>query len=359
MTKPSAAQKRKKRREEKLLEEAVQRAEDDRARRVPVSSPHPVPIPPPVPAAPSAPVDDDPHPHDWYPDPRRPMFDASTLIFEDELPPALPLRPLLFHVGAEPPPLPSSQWPEHIRAFVYDPTHSWADDIPEPTAPSAVMSVTQAPRTWDTLRSAGARPWRAIRRRKRRLRPGYWQQTGDLGACPSRAVPLPPTPLDPPLEGRSCGPSLAPADLLGLVPLRSDDPVHPDAVPPIPLPPPSLCLAPDDHPPNKFPVDTDYGPLVHDLAHACSRTLLTASDVANDLSSIVWPPLVYPDGSCEHDPNARFDLLARLPPDHFVFLLAITLMTRVEHHFALFFDDAIAAFALQWVHHCELMGEAG
>ncbi|KAJ7241812.1 hypothetical protein C8J57DRAFT_72967 [Mycena rebaudengoi] len=277
-------------------------------------------------------------------------------------PPALPRFPIRFlpyQVLAEPPPLPPLQWPEHVRAFVYDPNPSWADDIPEPVAPSAVMSIAHTPRNWASLRSVGAHPWRAIRRRKRRLRADCWERpTYHFEAAPPAELLLP-LPFEPPLEVRSQGILLRSADLLGLVPLHPDDPIHPDDVPPDDLPVPSLCLFPEDHPPSEFPAETEYGPVVHQLAHACSRALPPALDVASHLCDVVWPPMVYPDGSVDPNPEARLDLLARLSPDHLVFLGAIAHMGHLEHHFALLFDPAITEFARLWVHHCELIGEAG
>ncbi|KAF8186163.1 hypothetical protein K438DRAFT_1836124 [Mycena galopus ATCC 62051] len=355
MTNSSAKQKRKKRREKQLAEEErsahgspdthsvstqpiIDPTLDDTA-VPPIHSVRVVPSPtiPPCIPQPAAPRE-----ARTPPPPRLPRF---------------PVQFLPYQIDPGPLPMPPSRWPDHVGAFVYGPNQSWADDIPQP-APSVVMSISHASRNWATLRSVSTHPWRAIRRRKRRLRAECsWERPTYGFEAPPPVVPLPPLPL----EDRPRGLSLRPADLLDLVPLHPDDPFHPNDVPPNDLPPSTLCLFPDDHPPSQFPVNTEYGPLVHELAHACSRTLPTALglDIVNNLCDMVWPPLAYPDGSSDISSEARPDLLARLPPDHLVFLLAITQMGRLEHHFALLFNDAITEFARLWVHHCELVGEAG
>ncbi|KAJ6550034.1 hypothetical protein B0H19DRAFT_1264896 [Mycena capillaripes] len=47
---------------------------------------------------------------------------------------------------------PPSQWPEHIQEYIYGPASpeplSWADDIPRPVAPAAIMSIARAPHDW-------------------------------------------------------------------------------------------------------------------------------------------------------------------------------------------------------------------
>lgn len=103
----------------------------------------------------------------------------------------------------------------------------------------------------------------------------------------------------------------------------------------------------------------EYGPVVHELVYACSRVLPPALDVAGHLCDVVWPPVVYEDGGIDQNPDARLDLLSRMPPDHLVFLCVIAHMGSLEHHFALLFDSAITEFTHAWVHHCELVGEAG
>ncbi|KAJ6545502.1 hypothetical protein B0H19DRAFT_1167844 [Mycena capillaripes] len=354
---------RKKKRELKLLEAEQQRIEEERTQRAPVSIltqppfdpstptlvdngdsadtliPHAVHVIQAVPAAPLPAVDA-----------TRPYYSPSFRFPEHWLDENIPVPP--------------SQWPAHIREYIYGPSSpkssSWADDIPEPAALMAVVSIACAPRDWATLCSVSAHPWRAIRRRKRRLRADYWERpTLHYEAAPPPNVLLTPpqlTPLAPLLEGRS---HVRPADLLGFVPLHIDDPIHPDEVPPDDLPAPSLCLFPDDHPPSEFPVETEYGPVAHQLAHACSRALPPALDAAGHLCDVVWPPLIHPDGRVSPNPEARLDLLARLSPDHLVFLCAIAHMGHLDHHLALLFDPAITEFAHLWVHHCELMGEAG
>ncbi|KAJ7897511.1 hypothetical protein B0H13DRAFT_2337851 [Mycena leptocephala] len=151
--------------------------------------------------------------------------------------------------------------------------------------------------------------------------------------------------------------SLRPADFLGLLPpLHPDDPFHPEDVPLIQLPAPSFCPYPADHC-IELPANTEYGMVTHQFAYACSRVLPPADKAGSDLCNVVWPPLVF--RSSVPNSEARLDLLAGLPLDHLVFLLAIAHIGRLEHHFALLFDNTITGFARAWVHHCELIGEAG
>ncbi|KAF8166305.1 hypothetical protein K438DRAFT_1984351 [Mycena galopus ATCC 62051] len=365
MTHPSAAQKRKKRREQKLLEEEQQILETaEKARQAPVSTFRPLP-------SPAAPVLVSRAPAAPHSVSTQPLFDptlddtAATPIHSVRVvptptippcipqpaapreartppPPALPRFPVQFlpyQIDAGPPPPPLSQWPDHVGAFVYGPNQSWADDIPQPAptiTPVACYPSTQAPPSRRLLLGATYLRFRST---------------------PPTVPLLPPPP--PPLEAWPCNLSLRPADLLGLVPLHLDDPIHPGVVPLEALPPPSLCLFPDDHLPSEFPADTEYGPVMHELAHTCSRALPPALDVASYLCDVVWPPVVYPDGAVDPNPDARLDLLGRLPPDHLVFLCAIAHMGYLEHHFALLFNPAIMEFAHRWVHHCELVGELG
>ncbi|KAJ6575651.1 hypothetical protein DFH09DRAFT_1276823 [Mycena vulgaris] len=269
--------------------------------------------------------------------------------------PRFPIRFLPYQVDAEPPPLPPSQWPEHVRAFVYG---NWADDIPEPVTPGVVMAITHAPR-WSSLRSVGGHPWRAIRRRKRRLRPeGSWERHAHFDMLPSVPLHIPSPPLPVSSGALQQGLSLRPADLLGLIPLHPDDPFHPDVIPANNLPPPTLCLFPDDHPPSEFPVDTEFGEVNHELAYTCSRAL-PVSHMGPLLRDFAWPPLEYPDGSVAANPDARPELLALLPPDQVVFLCAIVVMGRIEPAFTLFFDSVVADFVHGWVQHCELVGDMG
>ncbi|KAJ7870092.1 hypothetical protein B0H14DRAFT_3576824 [Mycena olivaceomarginata] len=231
MTKPSAAQKRKKRR---VAREELERMEEEKARRPPVNTAvtsarstslpitHPVPIP--VRAVPTAP---------------QPIVDARQPYYMPAF--RFPEKWLYENV-----PSPPSQWSEHIRM---------------PATTTAIMTIVPAPR-WSSLRSFGGHPWRAIRRRKRRLHADCsWQQP--LSFEPHFDAPPTAPPLPVPLAPLQQGLSLRPADLLGLTPLHPDHPFHPDDVPLDDLPPPTLCLFPDDHPPSQFPVDTEYGPLVH------------------------------------------------------------------------------------------------
>ncbi|KAJ6461333.1 hypothetical protein C8R45DRAFT_1028098 [Mycena sanguinolenta] len=353
MTKLSAAQKREKRRAEREL----QRVEEEKLQRATVST---LTRPPFDPSTPT-PVDlaDTPVPHTIHavrtiPAPSQPTEDALRPHYL----PSFRFPEHWLHENV--PPLPS-QWPEHVRTFVYGPNPSWADDLPEPVALAAV-SVVHASRNWANLRSVGAHPWRAIRRRKRRLRADHsgWEPLASHFEAPPAVMltPLRPVPLLEPLEGWSQDLPLRPADLLGLIPFHSDEPFHPDDVPLDNLPPPSLCLFPHDHPPSRFPVETEYGEVTHQLAFACSRALPT-SYTAPLLRDIAWPPLEYTDGGIYINPDARPELLGRLPADHIVFLCAIVVMGRLEPPFALFFDGVVADFIHRWVYHCELGGEPG
>ncbi|KAJ7936762.1 hypothetical protein B0H13DRAFT_2437621 [Mycena leptocephala] len=382
---------RRKKRAEKLLEE-------EKARQAPVSTPtpivtpatsiHAVPIPTLLPTlSPSIPklsvVDDsDPEPYDWYPPANVPMFDASTLIFDDSDDDETYGNSFRAAASWRGP----AHYPEHIRAYLYDtPTDTSFYDTPElaaiPTAPVATSVL--ALRDFSALCTESHHPWRTIRRRNHRLLPQRREQRPFPRSLPKRTVvsapgpnilslhedislpmsPLfeaPPLPRPPPQHGP--GLSLRPADLLDLLPslhpIGSDDPFHLDNVPSIEFPPPSFCPCPADHCID-LPADTEYGAVIHELAYACSRVLPPAVEVGDDLCNLVWPPLVFPDGSFIGNPEARLDLLTRLPPDQLVFLLAIVHMGRLEHHFALLFDGAITDFARAWVHHCELIGEAG
>ncbi|KAJ6467624.1 hypothetical protein C8R47DRAFT_1223533 [Mycena vitilis] len=367
MTHLSAAQKRKKRREQKLLEEEQQRVDEEKARKAPVSNS----APPVAPAAPSIPTrsdPDDPEPYDWYPPPNLPMFDASTLRWhgEDE-----PIPRSIGPRHAFPPSHPAANWPVDIQYMVYGPPRDRDTSLTAPGPAVLAVNLGHGPRDFSALRSAAAaHPWRTIRKRNHRLLPQRCERRPFPKSLPKRPVISAPraavlalhdslpisTVHTPPLDP---GRSIQPAHLLGLMPLHPDDPIHPDDVASIEMPAPSLCPCPADHF-IEFPADTaDYGVLIHQLAYACSRVLPPAMEVANDLCDVVWPPLLFPDGTSAPNPDARLDLLAKLPADHLVFLLAIAHMGHLEHHFALLFDGALTDFALAWVNHCELTGEAG
>ncbi|KAJ7339206.1 hypothetical protein DFH08DRAFT_812596 [Mycena albidolilacea] len=167
---------------------------------------------------------------------------------------------------------------------------SWADDFPEPVTPVVILSTLHALHNWATLQSI---------------------DHFHFNAPPPLVLPSPPllVPLELPLEVRSC---TWPANLLGLVLLHPDDPIHPDDVPANDLPSPLLCLFPEDHLPSKFPADMEYGPVVYEL------------DVT-----------------------------------YLVFLCVTVHMGSLKHHFTLLFDSMITEFACAWVPHCELVGEAG
>ncbi|KAJ7093850.1 hypothetical protein B0H15DRAFT_830928 [Mycena belliarum] len=249
------------------------------------------------------------------------------------------------------------------------------DDVPPPAPVPPLLLVnssTSTPRDISALRGPAAmHPWRTVRKRNHRLLPQRSERRLFPKSLPKRVVisapraavlalhdsptiPIPTLPTPPLDPGRS----VQPGHLLGLTPLHPDDPIHSDDVAPIDLPAPSLCPCPTDH----FlgiPADTEYGVVIHRLAYACSRVVPPAVEVANDLCDVVWPPLVFRDGTSAPNPAARLDLLGRMPSDHLVFLVAIAHMGRLEPHFALFFDRALTDFALAWVNHCELAGEAG
>ncbi|KAF8195148.1 hypothetical protein K438DRAFT_1760832 [Mycena galopus ATCC 62051] len=261
MTHPSAAQKRKKRREQKLLEEEQQILETaEKARQAPVSTFRPLQSPTAPVLVSHAPVA--PHSVSTQPlfdptldDPAATPIHSVCVVPTPTIPPCIP-QPAAPREARTPPPLglpqfpvqflpyqmdagpllPPSQWPDHVGAFIYGPNQSWADDIPQP-APTIVMSISHASRNWAAL-SVGRHPWHAIRRRKRRLRADCsWEQPTYGFEAPPPTVPLL-LPLPPPLEAWPCNLSLRPADLLGLVPLHLDNPIHPDVVPLEALPPP-------------------------------------------------------------------------------------------------------------------------
>ncbi|KAJ7894673.1 hypothetical protein B0H14DRAFT_3646427 [Mycena olivaceomarginata] len=212
MTNPSAAKKRKKRREQKLLEEERQRLETETA-RVSMLSPLPVPLAPLPPSASPhrahSPLQEFPHPSQWPADVRAFVYGPPSPDEDGNLPvwytdeQELPTIPIA-SVGITPEP----------------PLVSWDDDVANTFPDPAFLR----PHDWPTLRSDAPHPWRTIRRRKRRTRP-HWR-SAQVWYEP---VPLPPPPL--PLEDRPHDLSLRPADLLGLVSLHPDGPIHPDNVP--------------------------------------------------------------------------------------------------------------------------------
>ncbi|KAJ6469702.1 hypothetical protein DFH09DRAFT_1478398 [Mycena vulgaris] len=256
--------------------------------------------------------------------------------------PQFPIRFLPYQVDAEPP---LSQWPEHVRAFVYG---NWADDIPEPVTPGVVMAITHAPR-WSSLRSVGGHPWRAICQRKRRLCPeGSWERHAHFDTLPSVPLHIPSPPLPVSSGALQQGLSLRPADLLGLMPLHPDDPFHPTSFLPTIFPcRPSVY--------SRMTILRASSPSTRSLANRA----LPASHMGPLLQDIAWPPLEYPDGSIAASPDARPELLALLPPDQVVFLCAIVVMGRVEPAFTLFFDSVVADFVHGWAQHCELVGDMG
>ncbi|KAJ6545223.1 hypothetical protein B0H19DRAFT_1379969 [Mycena capillaripes] len=256
--------------------------------------------------------------------------------------------------NVQPPP---SQWPEHIRDYVYGPASpepsSWADDVTEPAAaPTAIMTIAPALR-WPALHSLGGHPWRAIRRRKRRLRADCsWQQPPfepHFDTPPAAPPSSPPRPLIP--ENWVHGRSLQPAELLGLQSLHCDTSIHPDNVPLLDIPAPSLCLCPADHlppppaPAPSFPAETSYGSVQSSLALAYA----TASEkgcfaAITDVVSLVW-------GSS--GTYLEKGLLARLPGDQLIFLCMLADFVALEPVFTTFLHPAITDFATGWIEHCQ------
>ncbi|KAJ7807882.1 hypothetical protein B0H13DRAFT_2386187 [Mycena leptocephala] len=166
---------------------------------------------------------------------------------------------------------------------------------------------------------------------------------------PVSQVPLIPTPVAPPLppphEPRLHGLSLRPVDLLGLLPLHRDDPIHPDDVPPVDMPAPSICPCPADHlllpipplaPAPSLPAETTYG-LVHTkLALACARELPNSVVTLEQVFDLVWGP---------YRNNDEKNLLVALPPDRLIFLCTLAAIAALEPVFEGFLQPVIMEFA--------------
>ncbi|KAJ7260548.1 hypothetical protein C8J57DRAFT_1514486 [Mycena rebaudengoi] len=328
MTKLSAAQKRKKRREEKLLEEPEALcAEEERGRHVPVSTICPVPAPPhPIPnlpaiVAPSTPYPSafvvasipnhppfDDEPYNWYPPPNRPIFDASTLIFEDDddLVPQINTIHDADDAPVLPPGHPAANWPAPLCAYIYGPVShspppSWYDDTTDigniHTLRYAPPSES-TPRDFSALRSSGsAHPWRTIRRRNQRLLLPHRERRPFPHSLPKR-----------PVISSSLPDILAVQDNLPeLLQL---------------LPPSTPCP----------PAATAYGFAKTTLAVACAQMQPRSAFSMEKVFDIVWGP--YPD---EEDQN----FLAELPPDQLIFLCTLAEIVLLEPVFEEFLHPAI------------------
>ncbi|KAK6995663.1 hypothetical protein R3P38DRAFT_3223623 [Favolaschia claudopus] len=265
---------------------------------------------------------------------------------------------------------PPTQWPAHIQEFVYGPrppAEILADAIPPaPVDPSPMVTLVDAclegpplqplpipPRTvtsvmrdWSALRVECVNPWRTIRRRKQRLRPRY------ADTCPraprvvtpaavSTLSPPKPVPVMSLLEGRSQPLPLQPTQVFALVPLHPDDPIHPDDVPTNDLPLPLACPCPDDHlaGPRLLSADTPFGWVGSSLALACAWELPEPDKVLDALAFLAW-------GSSE---DVRRDCLADLPPDLFVFLGVLSMVSVLECDFGQFLVPAGSSFIKHWV----------
>ncbi|KAJ7791627.1 hypothetical protein B0H14DRAFT_3160785 [Mycena olivaceomarginata] len=178
-------------------------------------------------------------------------------------------------------------------SFSYDENGDRIDDeYDEPTAasthPLACSPTTHPPPSTYTPRDLSAlrttHPWRTIRRRNHRLLPQHREPRPFPQSLPKRTVvsaprpnilalkedipvsplleaplvppvvapplPLPPPPHEPHLDGLP----LRPINLLDLQQLHHGYSIHPDDVPPLDMPAPSLCPCPADHSPPSPPI---------------------------------------------------------------------------------------------------------
>ncbi|KAJ6563735.1 hypothetical protein DFH09DRAFT_1476449 [Mycena vulgaris] len=233
-----------------------------------------------------------------------------------------------------------------------------------------LLPMTHPPRDFSALSSA--HPWRTVRQRNRRLLPQRRELRPFPKSLPKKTtspapradilalhhhtslVPPPSPPLPPPLplEHHSHGLSLRPVDLLGLLPLHRDDPVHPDDVSPLNMPAPSLCPCPADHlPPSPpvppaplpilapiLPVETSYGVVRTSLALACANEKACIDGISN-IFELIWGP---------RPSVANKGYLVELPADQLVFLCTLAHFVELEPVFAEFLHPAIANFANGW-----------
>ncbi|KAF7324171.1 Macrophage erythroblast attacher isoform 1 [Mycena kentingensis (nom. inval.)] len=278
-----------------------------------------------------------------------------------------------YSIADSQPPLPPSEWPDHIREFVYGrnpppyarpgyrdepvlalvddddlgPLHamlervptSWADDVPD-VVPIASVMATLPPRDLSALR--GPNPWRGIRRRQRRMRANrVWVPTTPTPA----ALPATP-PLDVPVHNISdaCSGTArasAPRNILLDAPTLRAHPVDPVVdIPYAPLPPPSLCPFPDEHIPPPFPAATRYGDVNSALPFACVLALPPPRESVDTIASVVWP---FPaaDGSTTFAPGAPLEAIRGLRPDLLVFAAAVAQMVHLEEACAWAFRDGL------------------
>ncbi|KAJ6522348.1 hypothetical protein DFH09DRAFT_1372729 [Mycena vulgaris] len=230
-----------------------------------------------------------------------------------------------------------------------------------------LLPMTHPPRDFSALSSA--HPWRTVRQRNRRLLPQRRELRPFPKSLPKKTtspapradilalhhhtslVPPPSPPLPPPLplEHHSHGLSLRPVDLLGLLPLHRDDPVHPDDVSPLDMPASSLCPCPADHlPPSPpvppaplpilapiLPVETSYGVVRTSLALACANEKACIDGISN-IFELIWGP---------RPSVANKGYLVELPADQLVFLCTLAHFVELEPVFAEFLHPAIANFA--------------
>ncbi|KAJ6549593.1 hypothetical protein DFH09DRAFT_1501915 [Mycena vulgaris] len=235
-----------------------------------------------------------------------------------------------------------------------------------------LLPMTHPPRDFSALSSA--HPWRTVRQRNRRLLPQRRELRPFPKSLPKKTtspapradilalhhhtslVPPPSPPLPPPLplEHHSHGLSLRPVDLLGLLPLHRDDPVHPDDVSPLDMPAPSLCPCPADHlPPSPpvppaplpilapiLPVETSYGVVRTSLALACANEKVCIDGISN-IFELIWGP---------RPSVANKGYLVELPADQLVFLCTLAHFVELEPVFAEFLHPAIANFANGKIH---------
>ncbi|KAJ7277998.1 hypothetical protein C8J57DRAFT_1713560 [Mycena rebaudengoi] len=367
---------RKKARAQKLLEEQ-QRVEKETAQRVPGNTPIPLPaatapIPEPFP-----PANDDPHRHAWYPDPHRPIFDASPLVFDDDepVPSTTQIHAFIYaHVSRSPSPPPTRYVPHDdvvnnppVRVIhdAYAPPSTiprcWSDDVPE-LATICTVYVTPsapAPRDFSVLRSTSAHPWRTIRCRNHRLLPQRRDQRLFPRSLPKRTpaptpavvhaiedtIPLNPDHICVPDEPYPISHPILVADN----PPHADEPIPVLVLPrALPLPWDPYYFIPTDYPTadRSLPGETFYGPVQSGLALVCAREYPWIALARANISEIAWgahPP---------DELDEREEVLDLLPPDQLVFLMVLVEICHLEPDFAGFVEPAITDFVNAWLDHC-------
>ncbi|KAJ6529873.1 hypothetical protein DFH09DRAFT_1093837 [Mycena vulgaris] len=335
---------RKKAKAQKLLDEEQQRGEEEKARQAPVSTPIPLPaVTAPVPES-FPPVNDDLHPHAWYPDPHRPMFDASTLIFDDD----------------EPGPVPSAA---QIHAFIYGPvlrspsptparyiSHNDVVNNPPVHAIHSICAPPSAlpPRDFSALcNDNSANPWRTIRRRNHRQRHRLVPERRPF----PQSLPKRPT-LSSPRHSEQ-PPAIHLISDPFIPPFDADEPIPVLVLPrPIPLPLDPYQFIPSQCPTleHSLPGETVYGPVQSGLALVCAREYPWIHVALANISEIAWgahPP---------DELDEREDVLGVLLPDQLVFLMVLVEICRLELDFTGFVEPAIADFVNAWLDHCWSVG---